>query len=198
MTIAAVVLAAGRSTRFAVANKLLAPIKGEPLVRQVLLQLSKAPVGDIILVVNPASADVIAAAGEGPWRTILNPEADEGMAASIRHGIAALEPDCQGAMIVPGDMPLITSSLIAQVISEFRAYGQTHIACPQSPSGQRGHPVIWPSAYFTRLKSLRGDSGGKKLIEAASDLVTVRVDDDSAFFDIDTQDDLEAFRTRLR
>lgn len=198
MTIAAIIPAAGRSSRFDGGNKLLTSIKGEPLVRHVLLEVAKAPVSDIVLVTGPDAVDVMRAAGEGPWRIAVNRDAGEGMASSIRSGIAALAADAEGALIVPADMPLMSASLVASVIGAFRTGGARCITFPVSTGRQHGHPVLWPRSYFVRLSHIHGDAGGKALIASApQDCLPVRCDDAGAFIDIDTQADLETLRHRF-
>lgn len=199
MTIAALVLAAGRSSRFEGGNKLTLPISGDPLVRHVLNEVSKAPVSEVILVAAPGDADVIRAAGEGSWRIAINREAETGIASSIRCGISELAADVDGALIVLADMPAMTAPLITKIIAAFRADGQRRITFPLGAGGRQGHPVLWPKSSFADLLQLNGDKGGKQLIAAAgASVLSVPVDDDAAFIDIDTPADLAAFRnTRL-
>lgn len=199
MTVAAIILAAGRSERFAGGNKLLAPIGGEPLLRRVLNEVEQAPVSGIVVVVAPEATDVIRAIGEGNWRVAVAGDAAEGLSASLRAGIGALGPETDGALILLGDMPDVDHTLITRLIAAFRTDGQVRITCPVHRDGRRGNPVLWPRAYFSRLAALSGDTGGKALIEAnAADVLAVRVDDEAAFTDVDTVHDLDALRGRRR
>lgn len=195
MSITAIVLAAGRSTRFGTNNKLLADTGGGPLICRVLSAVAASPVDDIVLVTGSNASRVAAAAGPGRWRLVTNPEPDGGLSSSIRAGMATLQPGTSGALIVLGDMPGVTADLIAAIMSAFEAKSRAAIVFPQSPTGRQGHPVLWPRALFGGLSGLNGDKGGKALIAANPDLVSpVAISDGAAFLDIDTRADLETYR----
>jgi molybdenum cofactor cytidylyltransferase len=196
MTITAIVLAAGRSTRFGADNKLLADAGDGPLIRRVLAAVAASPVDDIVVVTGLDGGRVAAAAGPGRWHLVTNPEPDAGLSSSIRAGIGALAPGTDGVLIVLGDMPGVTADLIAAIITAFEAKARGAIVFPQSPDGRQGHPVLWPRSLFTELASLTGDTGGKALIAAHCGLVSTvpAGDGERAFLDIDTEADLARFR----
>lgn len=89
MKIAAVILAAGRSSRFEDGHKLLAEIDGVPIVRRVALALAQSRVDDIILVTGANADDVLAAAAPGRWRSVVNPNATEGLSSSLSSAFRA-------------------------------------------------------------------------------------------------------------
>ena len=191
MQIAAIVLAAGRSSRFNGGNKLLAKIDEVPLVRRALTEVAASAVTDILLVVAPGAHDVVEAAGPGRWRTIINEHAHEGLASSLRAGISALPGTTDGALVVLADMPGVRADLIARVMAAFTAEGGEVIVYPADDAGRQGHPVLWPKQLFPELLALEGDAGGKSLLQKHQVISrTVRVSGADAFFDIDTQADL--------
>lgn len=191
MQIAAIVLAAGRSSRFKDGNKLLAKIDCMPLVRRALTEVAASAVTDILLVVAPEAHDVVEAAGPGRWRTIINARAHEGLASSLRAGISALPGTTDGALVVLADMPGVSADLIARVMEAFTAEGGDVIVYPADDAGRQGHPVLWPRQLFPELLALEGDTGGKSLIQKhKAKSRTVRVSGADAFLDIDTQADL--------
>jgi molybdenum cofactor cytidylyltransferase len=197
MTITAIVLAAGKSSRFEAGNKLLADAGGGPLVRRVLTAVAESPVADIVLVTAPDGGRLVAAAGPGRWRHTQNPNPDDGLSSSIRSGLAAIPDGTTGALIVLADMPKLTAGLIAALITRFEAEGGSKIVYPISPDGRQGHPVLWPSAMFKGLAALTGDTGGKALLQSNKDRVsTLEVADESPFLDIDTRSELETYRGR--
>ncbi len=195
MRIAALVLAAGRSSRFKSGNKLTAEINGMPLVRRVLLAVAASPVAEILLVTNPDAPHVVAAAGAGRWRPIVNHEAHLGLATSLRAGIAALPESTDGALVTLADMPGITVDLITRIIDEFAAQRGGVIVHPVDSEGRQGHPVLWPKSVFPELLALEGDAGGKTLLQKHKAISrTVAVSGADAFLDIDTQADLARFK----
>lgn len=191
MQIAALVLAAGHSSRFKDGNKLMASIDGLPLVRRVLAAVEASAVTDILLVVAPEAQSVVEAAGPGRWRAVTNSEADKGLASSLRAGITALPPTTDGALVILADMPGVSTELIARVMAAFAAEGGSVIAYPADNTGRQGHPVLWPKCLFPELLALEGDTGGKILLQKHKAIShTVQVSGADAFIDIDTQADL--------
>ena len=193
MTISAVVLAAGLSSRFGNSNKLLADVGGRPIIAGVLGAVSGSKVQEIVLVTGRDEGRMLAAAGPGRWRHISNPEPGMGMSSSIRVGLSALSDNARGALIVLGDMPSVSSALIDRLIAAFEAKAGEAIVYPVSPEGRQGHPVLWPAALFPELKILTGDSGAKALFSKyASLIMPVPVSGNAAFLDIDTVEDLKS------
>ncbi|MEZ5899189.1 MAG: nucleotidyltransferase family protein [Hyphomicrobiaceae bacterium] len=194
--LAAIVLAAGRSSRFVQGHKLTATVDGIPLVAHALQQVAAGPVDDIVVVVSGEPDGVQAAAGLGRWRFAINANAAQGLSTSIRTGIAALEPDTPAAMIVLGDMPGVSAQLIA-ALAETAASNPGAIVYPVTPDCSQGHPVLWPRDLFGALATLEGDKGAKPLLAAHKDrVVTVAWATTEITRDIDTREDLAAFLER--
>jgi molybdenum cofactor cytidylyltransferase len=195
LKISAIILAAGRSTRFAAGPKLVAIHAGQPLIRCVVSEVAATSCEEIILVTAPGGHAVVDAAGQGRWRTVIAHNAERGMTASIQAGIQALAFDCDGALIVLADMPCVTAPLMTALCETFRAAGGSKIVFPQRADGRQGNPVLWPRAMFPKLMQLSGDSGGKDLITAHREsCVAVMVTDKGAYLDVDTVEDLHKMR----
>lgn len=191
MKIAAVIVAAGRASRFDGGNKLLADLNGVPLIRHAAGAVAQSRVADAVLVVPPDSETIVSAAGEGPWVTVVNDNAAAGLSRSIRAGISALDPSIDGALVVLADMPRVTHALIDRLCETFKDHDGGRIVFPVTRDGRQSNPVLWPRALFPALLQLSGDKGGKALLDAHADLhAPVELDDDAAASDIDTADDL--------
>lgn len=159
---AALVLAAGSAARFG-DQKLVAPFRGEPLVRRVVENVLDSG-ADPVLVVLGHEADAVEKTLAGlPVATVRNPEHREGMASSIRAGIRALPEGCDGVVVVLGDQPEVDAGLIDRVL-EADARGSAAVVAPVYPEGQ-GNPVLFRSAVFTELLELRGDRGARSVVE---------------------------------
>ena len=203
--IAAIVLAAGRSSRFEGGHKLLADTGGAPLIAHVMAALSQSNAAGIVLVTAPDGLPIAAAAGSGRWHTMVNEAAHEGLSSSIRAGLRALgiesksepgQPAYAGALIVLADMPGVSAHLINALIALFERHDHNAIAFPTEPGGRQGHPVLWPVALFPELMKLSGDRGAKELLQTHSGLVvTLPVGDAAPFHDIDTRQDLARYLT---
>jgi len=192
--VAAVILAAGRSTRMGGPNKLLAELNGKPLVR-IVAEQALASKAQGVVVVTGHQADQVERALQGLNVTFVrNPDFAEGLASSVKAGIAAVPQSADGAVICLGDMPLISAHLIDRLIETFAPDRGNLIAVPVS-DGRRGNPVLWSRRFFNELMTLDGDIGARHLIAKHSEAVAeVPVEGLEAFLDIDTPQALEAAR----
>jgi molybdenum cofactor cytidylyltransferase len=189
--VAAVVLAAGRSTRMGGPNKMLAELGGKPLVRMVAEQALASKASPVI-VVTGHQADEVEKALKGLNVTFVrNPDFASGLASSVKTGIGAVPTDAAGAMVCLGDMPLIDARLIDKLTGAFSPERGSLIVVPTC-DGRRGNPVLWSRRFFGELMGLSGDIGGRHLVDHHSEaVVEVPVDGDGAFLDIDTPQVLE-------
>jgi molybdenum cofactor cytidylyltransferase len=125
---------------------------------------------------------------------VRNPDFAEGLASSVKAGIAAVADNADGAVICLGDMPLISAHLIDRLIEAFAPDRGNLIAVPVSDN-RRGNPVLWSRRFFHELMTLDGDIGARHLISRHSEAVAeVAVEGSGAFLDIDTPQALEAAR----
>ncbi len=193
MKIVALVLAAGKSTRIGM-NKLLLDMDGQAVVEWVVDALLGSKVTGIILVVGYEGERVQRRLRGKDVLVVRNLEYEEGMAASIREGIHHIEEGSHGVLIALADHPLVKSETIDQLID---AYQDTKkgIVCP-TYRGKRGHPVIFNlKRYKKALLQLRGDIGGREVVEAhRDDLLEIAVDSPGVVKDIDSWGDYEKMK----
>jgi len=131
---------------------------------------------------------------------ICTPSVDfaDGLASSVKAGIAAVSAAADGAVICLGDMRLIDAALINRLIEAFAPDRGALIAIPVS-DGRRGNPVLWSRRFFTELMTLDGDIGARHLIDRHGEVVAeVPVEGKSAFLDIDTPDALNDASVAVR
>jgi len=193
--IACIVLAAGRSTRMGAENKLLAELGGRPLVRHAAEAALASAGRPVIVVTGHQGAEVAAALAGLDLTLVANPDYAAGLSSSLKAGVRALPADCDGVVILLGDMPRITGADLDRLIGTF-APGA--IVVP-THDGTRGNPVLWPAICFPELLQLEGDAGAKRLIALHADLVReIDLGTDAIFSDIDTPDALEQARRAQR
>ncbi|MGB3490293.1 MAG: molybdopterin-binding/glycosyltransferase family 2 protein [Xanthobacteraceae bacterium] len=189
--VAAVVLAAGRSTRMGGPNKMLAQLGGKPLVRMVAEQALASKASPVIVVTGHQADEVEKALAGLNVTFVRNADFASGLASSVKTGIGAVPTDAAGAMVCLGDMPLIEAKLIDKLIGAFSPERGSLIVVPTC-DGRRGNPVLWSRRFFGELMGLSGDIGGRHLVDHHSEaVVEVPVDGDGAFLDIDTPQVLE-------
>ena len=195
--IAAIVLAAGRSTRMGAINKLIAEIGGKPLVRIAAEQALASRASPVIVITGHERERVEAALKGLPVRIVHNPHYAEGLGTSLKAGIAAVAEDADGAIVCLGDMPQVSAALIDKLIAAFDPERGALIVVP-SIDGRRGNPVVWSRRFFHDLMQIQGDIGARHLIGAYAEAVAeVPVADDAALTDVDTPESLSAVKAEI-
>ena len=196
--IAAVILAAGRSTRMGGPNKLTAEISGKPLVR-IAAEQALASRARPVVVVTGHERDRVEAALKGlNVQRVHNPDFAAGLSTSLKAGLAALPHDIDGAIICLGDMPQVRADLIDKLIAAFDPERGALVVVP-SIAGKRGNPVVWSRRFFPDLMAVEGDVGARHLIGEHAELVCeVEMETDGVLIDIDTPDALAALRDRVK
>ncbi len=190
-TVAAVVLAAGLSSRMAPRNKLLvAAPGGRPMVTRVVDQALGSAARPVLVVLGH-QADAVAQALAGrPVRLVHAPDHAEGLSASLRAGLAALPGDVDAALVCLGDMPLVTARMLDRLLAAYDPDEGRTIVLPTF-RGRPGNPMLWDRRWFADIAALRGDSGARQLLAArAEHAVEVEIGEDAVLRDFDTPDTL--------
>ena len=189
----AVVLAAGAARRFG-GGKLTAPWRGGVLLDGALAAAFAAPVRSVTVVTGADAEGVGAAArayaersGQAARLRIVH-AADhaEGMAASLRAGIASLPADAAGVLVFLGDMPRVPAAVLGPLAAQIAAGS---LAAAPVFAGQRGHPAVFAAGLFPELLALIGDQGARKVLERVGPS-QVEAPDDGVLFDVDEVADL--------
>jgi molybdenum cofactor cytidylyltransferase len=195
--IAAVVLAAGRSTRMGPVNKLIAEIGGQPLVRIAVQEALKSHASPVIVVTGHQREKVEAALDGLNVRFVHNPDYAEGLGTSLRTGIAAVPKEADGAIICLGDMPQVDAALIDKLIAAVDPARGALVVVP-TIGGKRGNPVVWSRRFFPDLMAITGDIGARHLIGNYPEaVVEVAVDGDAALIDVDTPESFSAVKAEI-
>ena len=192
--IAAMVLAAGRGTRFG-GSKMLAPFGGRPMIRWSVEALEGAV--DEITVVVPAGDQSIRSALDGlPVRFAVNERRDEGLSSSLTAGARAVGAECEAMLVALGDQPGISPDVAALLIERWREGGAPAVV-PVYADG-RGHPVLFDRRCFGALMELHGDVGARVVLDAlGGEVALVRVPGRRPA-DVDTVDALERLERSQR
>jgi molybdenum cofactor cytidylyltransferase len=195
--IAALVLAAGRSSRMGGPNKLLAEIGGRPLVRIAAEEALASRARPVIVVTGHQRERVEAALIGLPVKLIHNKAYADGLGTSLKAGIAALPEETEGVVVCLGDMPQVDATLIDRLVGALDPEKGSLIAVP-SIDGKRGNPVAWMRRFFPELMAVEGDTGARHLIGLYSEVVAeVPVASTAALTDVDTPEALAAVKAVL-
>lgn len=173
----ALVLAAGRSTRFGT-DKLNARLGGIPLLERALAVALQAP-AERVIVVSGKPAPAVEAAVE--WISPTGPDLSDSLAAGV-----AAAAGYDGAFVFLGDMPLVPPGLATRLAD---VIGEAYAAVPVH-HGRPAHPVLLSARSFGDMASLAGDTGAGPLLRGRADVVRIEVDQPGAAIDIDTPGEL--------
>lgn len=203
--IAALILAAGRSSRMGPSNKLLAEIDGAPMVARVVRAAMMSHAVSATVVLGHMAADVrraVASLGDvaRTVRFVENPDYAQGLSTSLKAGVATLPADIDGALVLLGDMPAVTPAQLNKLIAAFNTVEGRSICVP-TVEGKRGNPVLWARRFFPEMGGVSGDTGARHLIGEHADQVCEvpmdgEVSSDGVLVDLDTPEALAAFRAR--
>jgi len=195
--ISAILLGAGESKRMG-RDKLLLPWGKKTVLEHSLQVLLASEVDEVIVVLAHPIKGIDGRLIKKGVKVVLNPEYRKGMSSSIRRGIQALSPKSGGILIAFGDMPLMKRRTINALIKVFRRT-EGKIIVP-SFNGRRGHPVIFPRNYERELLRLKGDKGGRIILEKHSeDVYVISVKSEGVVRDIDTWSDyIEVTKARCK
>ncbi|MGH7354564.1 MAG: nucleotidyltransferase family protein [Candidatus Rokuibacteriota bacterium] len=184
--IAAVVLAAGLSTRMG-RQKLLLPLGDKPVVRW-SVEAVLPHVQDVVVVTGRETAAVRDALAGLSVRFAENPSPEAGQSSSIGVGVAALPPAARAALIVLGDQPRTPRSVVPALLAARDRTGKAVIVPVYR--GVRGTPVLFGAEVFAELRALSGDAGARAVVAARPERVEAVEVDSPMPVDVDTPEDL--------
>jgi CTP:molybdopterin cytidylyltransferase MocA len=191
MKLAILLLAAGQSSRMRGADKMHEPVDGRPLLT-VMAERAQAT-GVPVWVTLPAADHPRTSLLPDGAAAVAVPDAPRGMSASIRDGVRALPEGIDAVMILPADMPEITSADLSQLVTAYRG----GILRATTEDGIPGHPVIFPKECFADLQDIQGDQGAKGIIFAYDGRIDlIALPGRHALIDLDTPEAWQEWRAQ--
>ena len=193
--IAALVLAAGGSSRLGAPKQLL-PWGDTTLLGHVLKMLRDLPFDEIFVVIGASGDEILDKVDLSDVIVIENPEWEEGMASSLRVGLDAANrlSRAEAAAIFLGDQPDISEEVVIGLIEARRSTKRQAIVPKYRYTW--GNPVLVERSLWPRLMSLEGDEGAKRLLQAHPDWVHEVWFEQRPPRDIDTRADFDDLRPR--
>jgi 4-nitrophenyl phosphatase len=193
--VAAVILAAGASTRFGQPKQLL-DWRGVPLLAHVADVALAAGLAPVIVVLGCQAQAARASLGARPVETAMNWRWEKGLSTSVQVGLAALPPETDAAVFLQCDQPLITPSLLQALMARFEETNAPVVRPVHA--NQPGTPVLFAHRLFPELAAVSGNEGGRSLINCyAKDVATVEVADPDVLVDVDTLAEYERLQRRV-
>lgn len=186
LPVGAIVLAAGSSSRMPGSQKLLLEFDGRPMISSVIEAASDGGCHQVLVVY---SADDVKQAVGGDAELVHNPNAETGMASSLKVGLAALNPDMVAALVMLGDQPMVGSRTVSALLRAWRREGsRPAVAVSRGDAGKWAPPVILSRELFDELMTLEGDAGARQVLDRRPELVDT-VPSLDRLDDVDTPED---------
>ena len=183
--IAAVILAAGGSTRMG-QPKLLLTWKGETLIRHTARIALDASLDPVVAVTGAYAEEVNAALTDVPVKTVHNLDWQSGQSTSVAAGIRALPAETRAVFFLLGDQPFISVELLQAMTAVFER-DRPLILAP-FVGDRRANPALFDRSLFDRLTSLKGDAGARSIFHEYPP-VPFPWADGRILFDVDTPED---------
>ncbi|MDD1792143.1 nucleotidyltransferase family protein [Enterovibrio sp. ZSDZ42] len=185
--IAAVILAAGKASRFG-SCKALALINDRPLIES-SITAANAVTPDVYIATGYWHKALSQAAADNQWnaKLLYIDNWQQGIGDVISHVTHTLCDDYDGLLFLLADQPAITGDNVALLCQVYERH-QSDAACCQYPD-TIGVPAIINARVFDELKALKGDEGAKKLLMDRAHLID-KLALDQCNIDIDTPEDL--------
>ena len=192
--IAAVILAAGRSSRMGILKPLL-PLGGRLIMEEVICHFQEAGISDIIVVVGYQAGKIIPLLENQGVRWVVNGEYDRGMFSSIQVGVRNLSWDCRAFFLSPADMPLVNTVTLKKLVAAHRE-GKMDVYHPCYQQ-KRGHPPLISSALIPSILAFVEPGGMRALLSSyKATSLEVACDDPGILIDLDTPEDYERVKGR--
>jgi molybdenum cofactor cytidylyltransferase len=190
-----ILLAAGQSTRMGGHDKLLETVDGMPLLRRQALMALAAKAGPVFVTLPAGPHPRYDVIDDLDVTVIPVPDAEEGMNASIRRGVAALPPDTTATMLLLADLPDLTTEDLITCLRAVGLASKMSIWRGATEDGKPGHPIIFAATHFAAFAKLTGDSGGRDIVAAAQDQTQlIPLPGQHARRDLDTPEAWEVWR----
>lgn len=193
-TVAGVLLAAGAGSRLGT-PKALVRLDGERLVERGIRLLTEAGCRPVLAVLGAAADEVAGTAGLSGALPVVNPRWQEGIASSLRAGLAACPPSVGAAVVALVDQPLIGPTAVRRLVAAWQGGAVVAVA---TYAGAPRNPVLFDRGVWGEVSdAARGDAGARDWLRAHPDrVVAVPCEDTGSPYDIDTAADLAALEDR--
>ena len=183
--VSVVVMASGHSKRFG-SNKLWVTVDGVPLIQRAVSLASKGFDDVVVVARDPKILELAALYGA---TAVKNSDETDDIATTIRLGIENISEDSTGCALMVADQPYLGISSIKKLVETFLKNPNSicRLYCGTVP----GNPAIFPSGCFDKLRSLKCNECGRKVIKTFGGSVEkVQVYNVSELMDIDERKDI--------
>ncbi len=187
MKVAALVLAAGGSSRLGQPKQLLS-FQGQTLIRHIVKTAADAGCAPVVVVVGRDQKRIAAELADLSVTILPNDKWEHGIGTSIRAGVAAL-PEVDAVFILACDQPHVNETILRRLLAEQHRTQRPMVG--SSYAQTVGIPALFSSVCFAKLLSL-GDADGAKSLLLSRPNETSTVAFAAGEIDLDTAADYRA------
>jgi molybdenum cofactor cytidylyltransferase len=191
-SVAAIVLAAGKSSRMG-SQKQLLRLGEKTLLEHTTGNVRSSGISQIVLVLGSGAEAIQQQIKAKELKIVVNEGFEEGMGTSLQRGLEALAENTTAALIVLADQPLVKSQTMRELVKQYQLH-KPQILIP-TYRGFRGNPVLVDRSVFPEIAALNGDMGCRAIFgDHLQGILRVPVDDIGILLDIDQKEDLALVR----
>jgi molybdenum cofactor cytidylyltransferase len=187
--LAAVILSGGASSRMGSPKALLA-YQGRPFLEHLLEVTSHRQIGTRRVVLGAHAEPIANAVQLKPHEVVVNEDWEKGQLTSIQAAIRSLPPGTDGVLVCLIDHPLISATLVQELIESFYKSGKP-VVLPLY-QGRRGHPVIFSSTLYDELLHAPLETGARAVVWAHSgEVEEMRTNEEGCVLNLNDPDTLQ-------
>jgi molybdenum cofactor cytidylyltransferase len=193
--LAAVVLSGGVSSRMG-SPKALLPYQGRPFLEHLLEVTTQAKIGVRRVVLGPHAEPIAKKVALAADEIVINTDWEKGQLSSIQAALRSLPPGTDGILLCLIDHPLISSTLVRDLINIFYT-SKKPIVLPVC-EGQRGHPVIFAAQLYDELLNAPLETGARAVVWAhASEVEEFSTNEEGCILNLNDPQAMEKIRGRM-
>jgi len=194
--IGAIILAAGRASRFGRAKQLL-ELDGESLLDRACRLAGEAGCEPVLRVLGARTDEILARPCAGSVTTLVHADWEQGMGSSLAAGMRRMQetdPSLEAVLVMLCDQPGVEVGLLKELLG---ACGPGGVSIALSDAGgATGPPAVFGREHFAELAELKGDRGAKVIAGTHPD--KVRLVEFPAGSDVDSEEEWERFLKERR
>lgn len=194
--IAAVILAAGQSKRLA-KNKLLTDINNQPLVLKAVQAALKSDASPVFVVTGYQAPEIETELENYDINLVYNPNYFTGVKTSINLGLKSVPDFCEGAMLIPADMPALTPEFLNKMISKFKKNQEKQLIIAEK-DGVKSNPIIWSKSLYHKADLVPENADVRVVFMEHSDYTTMVEASAEELLDVNFQNDLDEIIKRSK
>ncbi len=187
-SVAGIVLAAGASQRMG-RNKLFLELEGETLLRRAVGRAAAAGLAPVLVVLGHQAERALQEVAGMTCQPIVNPDFARGINVSLRAGIAAVPAHARAAVLVLGDMPLVTARMLATLVDRFRESGAPLVVSEYA--GVQAPPTLFDRSLLDEFLLMEEAACAKRLVKRHWSQALVVPWPGEMLTDLDLPDDYE-------